>query len=64
MVRAQVCLIANASSGARHLRLVRVSKNALSEIEDQEAAYLDVTGQARSYVARASGAPPNRSARR
>lgn len=44
MVRAQVCLIADTSSGARHLRLIRVSKNTLSEIEDQEAAYLDVTG--------------------
>ncbi|MCJ8747730.1 hypothetical protein PDJAM_G00156720 [Pangasius djambal] len=45
MVRAQVCLIANTSSGTRHLRLIRVSKNTLSEIEDQEAAYLDVTGK-------------------
>ncbi|XP_060754465.1 general transcription factor 3C polypeptide 3 isoform X2 [Neoarius graeffei] len=45
MVRAQVCLVANTSSGTRHLRLIRVSKNTLSEIEDQEAAYLDVTGK-------------------
>ncbi|KAM9454601.1 general transcription factor 3C polypeptide 3 [Clarias gariepinus] len=45
MVRAQVCLIANTSTGTRHLRLIRVSKNTLSEIEDQEAAYLDVTGK-------------------
>lgn len=44
MVRAQVCLIANTASGTRHLRLIKVSKNTLSEIEDQEAAYLDVTG--------------------
>ncbi|KAI5090218.1 general transcription factor 3C polypeptide 3, partial [Silurus meridionalis] len=43
MVRAQVCLIASTSSGTRHLRLIRVSKNMLSEIEDQEAAYLDIT---------------------
>uniref|UniRef100_A0A8B9R6Z0 General transcription factor IIIC, polypeptide 3 n=1 Tax=Astyanax mexicanus TaxID=7994 RepID=A0A8B9R6Z0_ASTMX len=43
MVRAQVCLIASTSSGTRHLRLIKVSRNKLSEIEDQEAAYLDVT---------------------
>ncbi|KAG9262313.1 general transcription factor 3C polypeptide 3 isoform X1 [Astyanax mexicanus] len=45
MVRAQVCLIASTSSGTRHLRLIKVSRNKLSEIEDQEAAYLDVTGK-------------------
>ncbi|KAF4074934.1 hypothetical protein AMELA_G00228980 [Ameiurus melas] len=45
MVRARVCLIADTSSGTRHLRLIRVSKNMLAEIEDQEAAYLDVTGK-------------------
>uniref|UniRef100_A0AAR2LX04 General transcription factor IIIC, polypeptide 3 n=1 Tax=Pygocentrus nattereri TaxID=42514 RepID=A0AAR2LX04_PYGNA len=37
MVRAQVCLIASTSSGTRHLRLIKVSRNKLSEIEDQEA---------------------------
>uniref|UniRef100_A0AAR2L4S2 General transcription factor IIIC, polypeptide 3 n=1 Tax=Pygocentrus nattereri TaxID=42514 RepID=A0AAR2L4S2_PYGNA len=43
MVRAQVCLIASTSSGTRHLRLIKVSRNKLSEIEDQEAAYLDTS---------------------
>ncbi|XP_076879328.1 general transcription factor 3C polypeptide 3 [Brachyhypopomus gauderio] len=45
MVRAQVCLIASTSSGCRHLRMIKVSRSKLSEIEDQEAAYLDVTGK-------------------
>lgn len=45
MVRAQVCLIARSSSGVRHLHLIKVSANKLAEIEDQEAAYLDVTGK-------------------
>ncbi|XP_062865697.1 general transcription factor 3C polypeptide 3 [Trichomycterus rosablanca] len=45
MVRAQVCLIANRSSGSRHLKLIKVSRDKLAEIEDQEAAYMDVTGK-------------------
>ncbi|XP_066517872.1 general transcription factor 3C polypeptide 3 [Hoplias malabaricus] len=45
MVRAQVCLVSSGSSGTKHLRLIKVSRNKLSEIEDQEAAYLDVTGK-------------------
>uniref|UniRef100_A0A4W4FAC8 General transcription factor IIIC, polypeptide 3 n=1 Tax=Electrophorus electricus TaxID=8005 RepID=A0A4W4FAC8_ELEEL len=44
MVRAQVCLIASTSSGCKHVCLIKVSRSKLSEIEDQEAAYLDVTG--------------------
>uniref|UniRef100_A0A4W4F993 General transcription factor IIIC, polypeptide 3 n=1 Tax=Electrophorus electricus TaxID=8005 RepID=A0A4W4F993_ELEEL len=45
MVRAQVCLIASTSSGCKHVCLIKVSRSKLSEIEDQEAAYLDVTGK-------------------
>lgn len=45
MVRAQVCLVVNRSSGSRHLKLIKVSRDKLAEIEDQEAAYMDVTGQ-------------------
>lgn len=45
MVRAQVCVVADMSSGVKHLKLIKVSRNALTEIDDQEAAYLDVTGK-------------------
>lgn len=45
MVRAQVCVVADMSSGVKHLKLIKVSRSALTEIVDQEAAYLDVTGK-------------------
>lgn len=46
MVRAQVCVVSDTSSGVKHLKLIKVSRNKLMEIDDQEAAYLDVTGKA------------------
>ncbi|XP_023697257.1 general transcription factor 3C polypeptide 3 [Paramormyrops kingsleyae] len=45
MNRAQVCLISRCNSGERHLYLVKVSREKISDIEDQEAAYLDVIGK-------------------
>lgn len=45
MVRAQVCVVSDTSSGVKHLKLVKVSHNKLTEIDDQEAAYLDVKGK-------------------
>ncbi|TRZ00176.1 hypothetical protein DNTS_032255 [Danionella cerebrum] len=45
MVRAQVCLVADVSSGVKHLKLIKVPRNKLMDIPDQEAAYLDVTGK-------------------
>ncbi|KAK9980526.1 hypothetical protein ABG768_000127 [Culter alburnus] len=45
MVRAQVCVVSDTSSGVKHLKLIKVSRNKLTEIDDQEAAYLDVTGK-------------------
>uniref|UniRef100_A0A6Q2WVX3 General transcription factor IIIC, polypeptide 3 n=1 Tax=Esox lucius TaxID=8010 RepID=A0A6Q2WVX3_ESOLU len=43
MTRAQVCLRADGSSGERHLSLVKVSRDLVSDIDDQEAAYQDVS---------------------
>uniref|UniRef100_A0A8C1YT11 General transcription factor IIIC, polypeptide 3 n=1 Tax=Cyprinus carpio TaxID=7962 RepID=A0A8C1YT11_CYPCA len=43
MVRAQVCVVSDMSSGVKHLKLIKVSCNKQTEIVDQEAAYLDVT---------------------
>uniref|UniRef100_A0A8C1ZGR5 General transcription factor IIIC, polypeptide 3 n=1 Tax=Cyprinus carpio TaxID=7962 RepID=A0A8C1ZGR5_CYPCA len=45
MVRAQVCVVSDRSSGVKHLKLIKASRNNLTEIVDQEAAYLDVTGK-------------------
>ncbi|KAI7811198.1 general transcription factor 3C polypeptide 3 [Triplophysa rosa] len=45
MVRAQVCVVSDTSSGVKHLQLVKVSRNKLTEIDDQEAAYLDIKGK-------------------
>ncbi|XP_019897888.2 general transcription factor 3C polypeptide 3 isoform X2 [Esox lucius] len=45
MTRAQVCLRADGSSGERHLSLVKVSRDLVSDIDDQEAAYQDVSGK-------------------
>uniref|UniRef100_A0A673G2Y3 General transcription factor 3C polypeptide 3-like n=1 Tax=Sinocyclocheilus rhinocerous TaxID=307959 RepID=A0A673G2Y3_9TELE len=45
MVRAQVCVISDTSSGVKHLKLIKVSRRKQTEIVDQEAAYLDVTGK-------------------
>ncbi|XP_061641581.1 general transcription factor 3C polypeptide 3 isoform X2 [Phyllopteryx taeniolatus] len=42
MQRAKVCVRSVIMSGEKHLRLVKV-ENMLSEIADQEAAYLDIT---------------------
>lgn len=44
MVRAQVCIVSDTSSGVKHLKLIKVSISKLTEIDDQEAAYLDVKG--------------------
>ncbi len=46
MVRAKVCVVSDTSSGVKHLKLINVSRKNLTEIVDQEAAYLDVTGKA------------------
>lgn len=46
MVRAEVCIVSDTSSGVKHLKLVNASRKNLTEIVDQEAAYLDVTGKA------------------
>ncbi|KAA0722615.1 General transcription factor 3C polypeptide 3 [Triplophysa tibetana] len=45
MVRAQVCVVSDTSSGVKHLKLVKVSRNKLTKIDDQEAAYLDIKGK-------------------
>ncbi|XP_038839402.1 general transcription factor 3C polypeptide 3-like [Salvelinus namaycush] len=45
MTRAQVCVRASMWSGVRHLRLVKVSKDLVSDIGDQEAAYQDISGK-------------------
>ncbi|XP_066544573.1 general transcription factor 3C polypeptide 3 [Amia ocellicauda] len=45
MNRAQVCLISSSCSGERHLHLIKVSRDKISDIDDQEAAYLDVIGK-------------------
>ncbi|XP_036396803.1 general transcription factor 3C polypeptide 3 [Megalops cyprinoides] len=45
MNRAQVCLISSSRSGERHLYLIKVSRDKVSDIDDQEAAYLDVIGK-------------------
>ncbi|KAJ8003697.1 hypothetical protein DPEC_G00151010 [Dallia pectoralis] len=45
MTRAHVCVRANVSSGERHLGLVKVSRDMVSDIVDQEAAYQDVSGK-------------------
>ncbi|CAB1327500.1 unnamed protein product [Coregonus sp. 'balchen'] len=45
MTRAQVCVRASRWSGVRHLRLVKVSKDMVSDIDDQEAAYQDISGK-------------------
>ncbi|MGH0161267.1 UNVERIFIED_CONTAM: hypothetical protein FKN15_053805 [Acipenser sinensis] len=45
MNRAQVCLISSSCSGERHLYLIKVSRDKISDIDDQEAAYLDVIGK-------------------
>uniref|UniRef100_A0A8C7L701 Ral transcription factor IIIC subunit 3 n=1 Tax=Oncorhynchus kisutch TaxID=8019 RepID=A0A8C7L701_ONCKI len=44
MTRAQVCVKARMWAGVRHLRLVKVSKDLVSDIHDQEAAYQDISG--------------------
>uniref|UniRef100_W5MD51 General transcription factor IIIC, polypeptide 3 n=1 Tax=Lepisosteus oculatus TaxID=7918 RepID=W5MD51_LEPOC len=44
MNRAQVCLISSSCSGERHLYLIKVSRDKISDIDDQEAAYLDIIG--------------------
>ncbi|KAG9349390.1 hypothetical protein JZ751_027833 [Albula glossodonta] len=45
MNRAQVCLISSSRSGQRRLYLIKVSRDKVSDIDDQEAAYLDVIGK-------------------
>ncbi|KPP62700.1 general transcription factor 3C polypeptide 3-like, partial [Scleropages formosus] len=45
MNRAQVCLVSKSTSGEKHLYLIKVCREKISDIEDQEAAYLDVIGK-------------------
>ncbi|XP_061082620.1 general transcription factor 3C polypeptide 3 isoform X3 [Conger conger] len=45
MNRAQVCLVSSSRSGEKRLYLVKVSCDKVSDIDDQEAAYLDVIGK-------------------
>ncbi|XP_039611821.1 general transcription factor 3C polypeptide 3 isoform X1 [Polypterus senegalus] len=45
MNRAQVCLISSSRSGERHIYLIKVPRDKISDIDDQEAAYLDVIGK-------------------
>ena len=49
MQRAKVCVRSVIVSGENHLRLVKV-KDMQTEIDDQEAAYLDNTGTDIIYI--------------
>lgn len=44
MSRAQVCLISSSKSGERHLYLIKVSRDKISDNEDQETANSDAKG--------------------
>lgn len=44
MSRAQVCLISSSKSGERHLYLIKVSRDKISDNDDQEAANCDAKG--------------------
>ncbi|EPY77260.1 hypothetical protein CB1_001282005 [Camelus ferus] len=45
MNRAQVCLISSSKSGERHLYLIKVSRDKISDSSDQETANCDAKGQ-------------------
>jgi len=45
MSRAQVCLISSSKSGERHLYLIKVPRNKISDNDDQEAANCDAKGE-------------------
>ncbi|KAJ8350507.1 hypothetical protein SKAU_G00256370 [Synaphobranchus kaupii] len=45
MNRARVCVISSSRSGEKRLYLIKVSRDKVSDIDDQEAAYLDVIGK-------------------
>lgn len=45
MSRAQVSLVSRSKNGGKHLYLVKDSRDKVSDIDDQEAAYLDVKGK-------------------
>ncbi|XP_019794786.1 general transcription factor 3C polypeptide 3 isoform X4 [Orcinus orca] len=45
MNRAQVCLISSSKSGERHLYLIKVSRDKISDNNDQESANCDAKGQ-------------------
>lgn len=45
MSRAQVCLISSSKSGERHLYLIKVSRDKISDNEDQETANSDAKGK-------------------
>lgn len=44
MNRAQVCLISSSKSGERHLYLIKVSRDKISDNNDQETANCDAKG--------------------
>jgi len=44
MSRAQVCLISSSKSGERHLYLIKVSRDKISDHDDQETANCDAKG--------------------
>ena len=44
MNRAQVCLISGSKSGERHLYLIKVSRDKISDNNDQESANCDAKG--------------------
>uniref|UniRef100_UPI00398E6898 general transcription factor 3C polypeptide 3 isoform X1 n=1 Tax=Pristiophorus japonicus TaxID=55135 RepID=UPI00398E6898 len=45
MSRAQVSLVSKSKNGEKHLYLAKDSRDKVSDIDDQEAAYLDVKGK-------------------
>ena len=45
MTRAEVCLRATHVSGVRHLCLVKATSDEVFDIDDQEAAYQDISGR-------------------
>lgn len=49
MNRAQVCLISSSKSGERHLYLIKVSRDKISDNNDQETANCDAKGNYFSF---------------
>lgn len=45
MNRAQVCLISSSKSGERHLYLIKVSRDKISDNDDQETTNCDAKGR-------------------